>query len=400
MLPNSCPSGRANGPPSGQLSGLSSGARLAIFYAACFLWGGATLAFWPLFLERRGLDKSEVGTVLGVAIWLRAFATPFCASWADTHDARRRALRILALLTFVTSFTFVWARGFWGLLLCWSAFSACAAQLSPLCDSVALLLQRAGGMQYGRMRLWGSASFLAMTLASGVLLEGRDAENVVWILLLGTTLSLVASGWLPDVKAGVVATRAHAARPLWFEVLRIPHFTRLVIAVGCLQASHATYYAYGTIHWQAAGFSRPTIGALWSLGVLAEIVLFSNGDALRRRLGLHGLLGVAVVAGVVRWSLTAWCTSGWLLAPLQVLHAATFGATQICAIGIFQKLVPQHLVSTAQSLYVAVPFGLMMGSSLQIAGWLYPHTPEGAFLAMAALSALGSFGIPTLLRLR
>lgn len=382
------------------LGSLSSGARLSWFYAACFLWGGATLAFWPLFLERRGLDKSEVGTVLGVAIWIRALATPLCAGWADAHDARRRALRTMAVLAFVTSFAFVFAHGFTQLLLAWVAFSVCAAQLSPLCDSVALLLQKRGEMQYGHMRLWGSASFLAMTLAAGALLEGRDAENVLWLLLFGTTASLVAAVALPDVKAGSSAVRADARRPLWLEVLRLPHFTPLVLALGCLQASHATYYAYGTIHWQAVGFSREVIGAFWSLGVLAEIVLFRNGDAVRARLGLHGLLAVAVVGGVLRWTLTAGCTSAWALVPLQVLHAATFAATQICAIGIFQRIVPHHLVSTAQSLYVAVPFGLMMGSSLQVSGWLYERTPAGAFLAMAALCAIGALGIPRLLRLR
>ena len=379
---------------------MTSGPRLSIFYAACFLWGGATLVFWPLFLERRGLDKSEVGTVLGVAIWLRALVSPLFAAWADKHDARRTALRVLAGLAFACSFGFLWVHGFWQILFVWIAFSLCAAQLSPLCDSIALLLHKRGEMQYGRMRLWGSASFLLMTLASGWVLEGRDVENVVWLVLFGTTAGVVASIFLPDVRAGTPARSSVVGRPLFVDVVRIPHFVPLVLAVGFLQCSHATYYAYGTIHWQAAGFGRETIGILWAIGVLAEIVLFRHGDQVKQAIGLHGLLACAVVGGIVRWVWLPWCSNPWLLAPLQLLHAASFGATQICAIGIFQKIVPSHLVSTAQSLYVAVPFGLMMGSSMQLSGWLYERSPSSAFLAMAVLAALGSIGWPRLLEMR
>ena len=41
-------------------------------------------------------------------------------------------------------------------------------------------------------------------------------------------------------------------------------FVIFLIAVGLVQASHAAYYGFATIHWRAAGLSDAVIGALWA----------------------------------------------------------------------------------------------------------------------------------------
>src|SRR5262249_34141478 len=54
-----------------------------------------------------------------------------------------------------------------------------------------------------------------------------------------------------------------------------PSFLLFLLAASMIQASHALYYAFGTLHWRAQGFADGTIGALWALGVIAEIALFA-----------------------------------------------------------------------------------------------------------------------------
>jgi PPP family 3-phenylpropionic acid transporter len=46
-----------------------------------------------------------------------------------------------------------------------------------------------------------------------------------------------------------------------------------------MHGSHAFYYAFGTLHWQAQGLGAGLIGALWATGVVAEIALFSGAAA-------------------------------------------------------------------------------------------------------------------------
>src|SRR5213078_2455140 len=64
---------------------------------------------------------------------------------------------------------------------------------------------------------------------------------------------------------------AGSARALW----RDPSFIAVVVAASFVQSSHALYYGFSTIDWQASGFDGSTIGALWALGVIAEIALFA-----------------------------------------------------------------------------------------------------------------------------
>ena len=115
------------------------------------------------------------------------------------------------------------------------------------------------------------------------------------------------------------------------NTLRQRRFLLFVGATACLQASHAAFYTFGTLHWRSMGHSDAAIGWLWAEGVLAEIVLFAFAQQIPARLGGTGLLLIAAIGGLLRWSITAGAEDYTLLVILQVLHAATFGAAHLGA---------------------------------------------------------------------
>ena len=59
------------------------GARLALFYAAYFAAVGIHLPFWPVWLEWRGLDVTEIGYVLAAAFWPRIVTNLLIPSTAE-----------------------------------------------------------------------------------------------------------------------------------------------------------------------------------------------------------------------------------------------------------------------------------------------------------------------------
>ena len=77
------------------------------------------------------------------------------------------------------------------------------------------------------------------------------------------------------------------------------------------------------------------------------------------------------------------------LAPLQVLHAATYGASHLGAIHFIARAVPTEAAGTAQALYATVAAGVMMGAATMASGSLYAVFGGRAYLAMAALGAVG-----------
>ena len=172
--------------------------------------------------------------------------------------------------------------------------------------------------------------------------------------------------------------------------MRKPEFLAFVAAAGLLQASHAVYYGFATLHWRAAGHGELVIGLLWAEGVIAEVVLFAWAAALLRRFPPVRLLTMAGALTVARWALSALSTDLVVLVPAQALHAASFGAVHLAAMHYLRDRTPPELHASAQGFYAALGTALPFGLLTPVAGWLYGVAGGIAFWAMAAIALAGT----------
>lgn len=98
-----------------------------------------------------------------------------------------------------------------------------------------------------------------------------------------------------------------------------------------MQGAHAAYYGFSAIWWQEAGYSASVVGYLWSLGVVAEIVIFALSNRLFHRWGARDLLLLSGICALVRWSLMASTTQlPWLIVA-QILHCGSFTVCHLAA---------------------------------------------------------------------
>src|SRR3546814_5570747 len=74
------------------------------------------------------------------------------------------------------------------------------APITPFSENVALLAARRYDLQYGRMRLWGSISFLVTAYVAGLWLKGRDDDWIWGLILAAMALLALASHLLPDLR--------------------------------------------------------------------------------------------------------------------------------------------------------------------------------------------------------
>jgi MFS transporter, PPP family, 3-phenylpropionic acid transporter len=370
-------------------------ARLSAFYAAIFLVAGIQLPFWPVWLAARGLTATEIGVVLAATIWGKVLAAPAIGAIADRTGMDRPIMVALAAVALV---------GYAGLLpitglsvvvaLNLVALTAQSA-VTPLGDTVTLAIARTDGLDYGRVRLWGSVSFILASIAGGAVLASASADRVLVLVLAASALLLLACIAVPHSRQPHPGPKRITATAL---VAGDARFWGFVAAASALQASHQVYYGFGTLYWRSLGYSETTIGLLWAEGVVAEILLFWQGRWLLARLGPAGLMALGGAAGVVRWSLTgfvSWLPLIWLL---QALHALTFGASHLGAMHYLVRTVPPSAAATAQSLYAAASSGLGGGLVMLAAGALYAAYGGSAYPAMAILSAAGLCGAVALRR--
>ena len=368
--------------------------RYAAFYGALFLLLGIYMPFWPVFLNSRGLDATEIGLLFALLSWTKVATTPAIAQIADRSGRAKATLVIAAALSLLFFTGLIEARGFWPILLVMLPAAVCFQPMIPLVESQTMAAVLRERLDYGRIRLWGSLAFILGSLGAGILITGREAEVVLVLILGALALTVLAALALPGSPR-----RRHEGAPLspLKLLLRDRRFLLFLGTASLLQASHAVYYGFSALHWQAAGLSAATIGWLWAEGVIAEVLLFGFSGAVMARASAAALLALAALAGMLRWTLLAASTE---LAPLilgQALHGLTFGAAHLGAMHFLARAAPPGLAATAQSFYSAVSGGIAIGLAMLLAGTLYQAAAGQAFLAMAALSA-GGLGLALVLR--
>ena len=162
-----------------------------------------------------------------------------------------------------------------------------------------------------------------------------------------------------------------------------------IVGAALVQASHAAFYGFGALHWQAAGMSGPTMGGLWSLGVLSEVVLFAFlGYRLNGPGSATGLLAAAAVTTVLRWAVMARDPDLPALICLQLTHGVTFGVTHLASIFLVARLAPGRMQASVQA-WLAASWAGLMAVLTTLSGWLYESWGERIYLVMAAAAGIG-----------
>lgn len=375
-------------------------ARFALLFAAQFAAVGVMLPFLPAVLAGHGLSPQEVGGVLAAGSAMRLVAAPLLGRAADALGAPRAVLAAAALLAAATALGFAVAPAlllpaFLALLAVNLLHSLCMAPVIPLGDSLAIQAARRLGFDYGRVRAAGSIAFILAAALAGWVVGWGGPVAAVWLFAACLAATAGAALLLPAPE-GVARTTARLRAGGFGGPFRDPAFAWVLPLSALIQGSHALYYGFATIHWQAAGLSAPVIGLLWAEGVVAEVALFLWGRRLADRLGAPGLAAVAAAAGLLRWAVTAETT--WLpaLATVQLLHALTFGAMHLAAMRVLARQPPER-AATAQTLHASLGGGLASGLLMLAAGPLYAAAGGAGFWAMAGLCLLA---LPLTLGLR
>ncbi len=358
--------------------------RYSAIYGGVFLTAGIMLPFWPLWLESRGLGSLQIGLILALGPWMRVFSNPLIAQVADRSGRPKLILVILSALSLIAFISFLPAESF-PYILCVSILAAiCFPAMLPIAESQVMSSVIKYSLDYGRIRLWGSLTFIIGTLGTGFLIGKNNPDLILILIIFALLLTLLAALVFPrEVKErGIYPKNAIVS------ILLQPRFILFVISASLLQASHAVYNGFSTLHWKESGIKEQLIGALWVEGVFAEILLFSISGFLIARIGPIKLLAIAGVCGLVRWTVLAQSTDIYALLSTQVLHALTFGAVHLGAMHFIASNAPAGRTATAQGIYTSIS-GLIMGLAMVGAGSLYELFRGQAFYAMVLISALG-----------
>ena len=370
--------------------------RLSGFYGAMFLLSGLTTPLWPMFLDAKGMTASQIGVLLALTTWTRAAASPAAAAIADRTGHLRLLMVGATIITLLLSGLFFVAEGFWPLLIVSMVAYFAITCVNPLGE--AITLRRVSvGRDYGRIRLWGSVTFIVSASLGGWLLdviEAPSADVILVLIMIAVFITILGCAAMPDERPPKSPAMTARLRAL----VRNRPFMLVIAATSLIHGSHMIYYGFGTLYWLDIGLSPTVIGLLWAEGVVAEILLFAFGARLCERLGVAGLLGIAAACAALRWAIMPLTTEIWVFALIQLLHAASFGAMHLGAMRFIVHALPESHAVAGQSLYSGISNGVALGVGFLVAGWLYGAYAEATFYSGTGFALLGLVSVIALRR--
>jgi len=375
--------GESQIPTASQAASRRFATRLALFYGTLFGLVGTHLPFFPVWLKAIGIDASWIGIITAIPSVTRFTALPLLTGLAERRQALRGAMMVAAFTT-ALGFALIGTQHQPLAIFLIFAVTACLwTTMTPLTDAYALRGVARYGLNYGPLRLWGSAAFVAGALICGLLVEVIAAKHLIWVIASVAVLgALVSLGLQPLDNPKPAASSSQGATAL----LRDPGFLAIIAASALIQGSHAAYYVFASIAWHQSGFGGLTIAGLWSLGVLAEIVLFALSPRFTLQPSL--LVVIAALCAVARWTITAQDPPIAVLALVQLTHGLTFGLTMVGTMNLLVRHVPAHVMARGQG-YLAACTGIVSSTASISSGVIFARYGQGIYYVMAAMALSG-----------
>lgn len=351
--------------------------RLSGYYFFYFAFLGAFSPFFGLYLQSIEFSAWDIGLLMSQMQLMRLLG-PYVWGWlADRYGRRMLIIRIAALVSLAGFVSFFWLQRLPGMLAAMAVLAFFWSAALPLVEALTFDHLREERSRYSRIRLWGSIGFIVAVTATGLLLDQVPVVGVLWVCTAVLAGIFGCAAFLPEVPSRPSTRTAVPLAP----ILRQPRVRALLAACFAMSVAHGPFYVFFSIHLADHGYGRSATGLLWSLGVLAEIVVFMLMARLVRRHSLRQILLVAFAAAVLRFLLMGWGMDSLALTlVVQCLHGLTFGAYHAAAITAINQWFPGEAQARGQALYSSLSFGaggllgaLVSGQTWTLwgAGWTF-----------------------------
>jgi len=348
-----------------------------------FIWG-IFLPFWWIWLTGQGVTTEQVGVLFSIALVLRFVSSLTVLPQVSSSNGMFRLMRILAFITLISFASLFYLHGYIWLATLTLLVNFMMAPMMPLGDIVGSRLVKQIQLDYGRVRLWGSVSFIIGSTVVGWLIVdfGLQAILALIVLACATLLIITLANLTPQLTDNIESNKGKKTSIL--KLLKQPEVILFLLIVGIIQGSHGAYYAFSTIYWDSLGISGSVIAWLWAISVFAEVLILRFNSKLFSKWSIKQMLLLSLIGGVIRWWVLSATGNVYLLALVQTLHGLTFAVTHLAAIRYISQQKASQLVAY-QSLYSGVALGLLMALFTYIAGISFDTLQGDLFLLSAVL---------------
>jgi len=360
--------------------------RLSGFYWVYFASLGVVVPFWALYLNSLGFEARAIGELMSILMVTKIVA-PYLWSWIADHTGHcMKIIRIASICSLVAFSGVFFNSSFWWLAVVMLLFSFFWNATLPQFEANTMNFLGEDTHKYSVVRLWGSLGFVFSVIIIGSMLDEFGYQLVPVSVFILYVFIIAFSFIVSDAPQ----KQHHDDGGAILNVIKQPQVMALLLVCFLMQMSHGPYYTFYSIYLKQFNYSSSTLGWLWALGVIAEIILFMFMHKLMPKYGPRNLLIIALTLTTLRWLLIGEFVEDILIVIFaQCLHAASFGLYHAVAIELFHRNFKGKLQGRGQALYSAISFGAggAIGTLLSGAYW-DAYSPQIIFNAAAVVSFL------------
>lgn len=352
-----------------------------------FLYFGAMgilLPYFNLYCYRIGFTEKEIGYISGTRSGAFVIFPLLWAVFADRFNIRKSFYLLFTLLSAIFWSGYLFTREFTVFLWVTVFFSIFYAPVISFLEAFTMDILGKEKKRYGRVRVWGTIAFIAISTGFGRVIEIWDIRIILYaILVIAVVRGIFALG-LPSIRTERTQPYFTAAKKLVNRKVVV-----FLAAAFLMLLSHSTYYGFLSIHLEKLGVSPRWIGLTWALASIFEMGVMMSSGRIFKRFTTDQVLIFSFGAAGIRWAILGVSESFPVIFASQVLHAATYACFHIASILHIDSLTGKETKTLGQSLNNAMTYGLGLMAGFWLSGiFIETYDTYTVFSACAGVALL------------
>ncbi len=355
-------------------------------YAFVFAAVGAWAPYMSVYLSSLGLPLDAIGIIATLGALCALVAAPVWGVLSDQLLGARAALVAAAFIAAVCALGVALSASAFVAALIWILFWLFFAGLGPVLDAFTLDQVGAARHRYARFRVWGSASFVIVSISLGLVIE-QTSISALFVGLIGSLVGVV-------VLAALLPSRVSAHVERSFTGLGAVLRTRVLVvfigAVLVVWSASTMVNQFYSIYLAALDTPTALIGSAWALGAVVEVPIMLAFPALAARFGVNLLLVIGALLLLLRVLIVVFASDPLIVVGAFAFHGAGFALLLVGGVTYVARYAPRGSAATAQGVLAGVVFGLAQAIGPGFGGVIANATDlHSMFIVAAVASAIG-----------
>lgn len=343
---------------------------------------GISLPYFNLYCYHINLSGFEIGILSAIRSMTMILFPIIWGIVADRFSARRHLYILFNFLSAGIWAFYLYTDNFHIMLLITLCYGVFFTPLISFLEAFTMDILDGEKKSYGKIRVWGTISFIIVTTILGVLIDYFPIKIIIFLILAGSLIQALISTKIPKI-----ATQRNLSGSIFKKNVN----RRIILFLFCgflMLMSHGAYYGFFSIHLEHLGYGNTFIGITWALASISEMLVMINSDKIFKSFTLEKVLVFSFLAAALRWFILYCAESPGLILFSQIFHAITYGTFHMASILYIDLLTDDFNKTFGQAVNNAVSYGLGMMVGFFLSGYLYESAGSSFLFLMSSIMAL------------